>query len=145
MFIKESKILIADGTKKMRKLLVASLHKEEIRNIVEAETGAAAWNALEAAIEKDEPFDIVLSEWNLPELAGIDLLKKLRVHPAIAPTAFVFITAEAESEKVRAALEAQVNGFIVKPFSHTQLMDKLKQLEARSTEDSSTLTPTGSD
>ncbi len=94
----------------------------------EASDGKIAWEKIEEAVEQNQPFGLIIADWNMPQMSGLELLKKVRNHPTIHNTPFIMITAENERDYVNQAIKDGVSDFIVKPFSAKVLKDKLDKL-----------------
>jgi two-component system chemotaxis response regulator CheY len=76
-------------------------------------------------------FDLVITDWNMPGMPGIDLLKAIRADPALAKIPVLMVTAEAKREQIIEAAQAGVNGYIIKPFTAATLEDKLNKIFER--------------
>ena len=100
-------------------------------NITQADDGATAWPLIEKAHADGEPYEFILSDWNMPVMSGLDLLKKIRATESLAKTPFLMITAEAEQGNVVIAVKAGVSNFIVKPFSAQVLKEKIEKIFAK--------------
>lgn len=118
----EMKILIVDDFATMRKILKNILTQIGFKNIMEAEVGNEALRAL-----KKEKFDLVLCDWSMPEMPGIELLEKIRSDQELKEIPFIMVTAEAKKEKILEAVKAGVSNYIVKPFTTETVDEKLKQ------------------
>jgi two-component system chemotaxis response regulator CheY len=92
-------------------------------NIDEAEDGVAALQKL-----KGEPFDFVVSDWNMPNMTGIDLLKAIRADAALKHLPVLMVTAEAKKENIIEAAKAGASGYVVKPFTAATLDEKLTKI-----------------
>lgn len=123
---KEMSILVVDDFNTMRKVVKNCLKQLGFTNIEEAEDGAKALSKL-----KEGSFQLIVSDWNMPVMMGIDLLKAVRADPVIGKTPFVMITAEAQKENVIEAAKAGVSNYIVKPFTPDQLQTKLEAVFAK--------------
>lgn len=97
-------------------------------NITEADDGATAWPMMENAIKEGAPYEFIVSDWNMPQMSGLDLLKKVRATPGLEKLPFLMITAEAEQGNVVIAVKAGVSNFIVKPFSAAVLKEKIDKI-----------------
>ena len=128
MFPFNTKILIIDDMLTMRQVIRGSLHELGYTNLSEADDGSTAWPLINKAQEDGAPFQLVISDWNMPGLNGIDLLKKVRGVDALKALPFVFITAENQKERVVEAVQAGVNSYITKPFSAQTLQQKMDTL-----------------
>lgn len=122
------KILVVDDMATMRKIIKNMLNKIGFTNIVEADDGATALPQIDSAIELGEPFEFVISDWNMPNMSGLDFLKKLRAREDTKKLPFLMITAEAEQSNVITAVQAGVNNYIVKPFSAQTLKEKIDKI-----------------
>ena len=114
------KILIVDDFKTMLKIIDSLLRQLGFRNIEEASDGEAALEKLKAG-----KFDLILSDWNMEPMSGLDLLKAVRADAALKAIPMVLITAESKIENIIAAKQAGVNNYIVKPFNANTLKEKL--------------------
>lgn len=124
----DMKILVVDDMSTMRKIIKNMLTQIGFTNITEADDGATAWPLIELAIKEGKPYEFILSDWNMPQLNGLDLLKKVRATPGLEKLPFLMITAEAEQGNVVIAVKAGVSNFIVKPFSAQVLKEKIDKI-----------------
>lgn len=126
MFPKETKILIIDDMIAMRKLVRKTLMDMEFTVITESSDGSLGWNELQKAVESNSPFQLVISDWNMPTLSGLELLKRVRADDKFKMLPFVLLTAEAEMPQVVEAIKSGVTTYITKPFSPATFQTKLK-------------------
>jgi two-component system, chemotaxis family, chemotaxis protein CheY len=131
MFPAETKIMIVDDIIPMRKLIRKCLNDLGLKKTVEANDGATAWPLIEQAQAEGAPFQLIISDWDMPKMKGIDLLRKVRADAAMKATPFILLTAEAEAARVKEALTAGVNAYIVKPFTPQAFAEKLKAIANR--------------
>lgn len=122
------KILVVDDMSTMRKIIKNMLGQIGFTNITEADDGSTAWPMIENAIKEGSPYEFIVSDWNMPQLSGLDLLKKVRATPGLEKLPFLMITAEAEQGNVVIAVKAGVSNFIVKPFSAAVLKEKIDKI-----------------
>ena len=122
------KILVVDDMSTMRKIIKNMLTQIGFTNIQEADDGATAWPMIQEGIAKGEAFEFIISDWNMPQLSGLDLLKNVRATPGLEKLPFLMITAEAEQGNVVIAVKAGVSNFIVKPFSPQVLKEKIDKI-----------------
>ncbi len=121
---KEICVLIVDDFSIMRGIIRRMLLKEfGTNNIFEAEDGVSAWQTLNS-----EKVDLVLCDWNMPNMTGLDLLEKVRAHKELAQIPFIMITAEGKKENVIEATKKGVSGYIIKPFTAKDLRKKLSPI-----------------
>lgn len=120
------KILIVDDFSTMRRIIKNLLHELGFNNTSEADDGATALPMLKAG-----GFDFLITDWNMPNMTGIDLLKAVRADPALASMPVLLVTAEAKREQIVEAAQAGVNGYIVKPFTAETLKEKIKKIFER--------------
>ncbi len=113
-------ILIVDDYKTMLRIIRNLLKQLGFTNVDEATDGAAALQKL-----RDGNFGLVISDWNMEPMSGLELLKEVRADGRLQKTPFIMVTAESKSENVVAAKEAGVNNYIVKPFNAATLKGKL--------------------
>lgn len=123
MFNFKIKVLVVDDFPTMRRIIKNLLKQLGFENIEEAENGEDAYRKL-----KSGDFGLVVSDWNMPVMEGIELLKKLRSDPQLKDIPFLMVTAEAEKEKVIEAIKAGVDNYIVKPFTGEVLKEKLEKI-----------------
>ena len=114
------KILTVDDFSTMRRIIRNMLRQLGYNNVVEAEDGAEALSLLQR-----EKVDFVISDWNMPNLNGLDLLKAIRADDNLKPLPVLLVTAEALKENVVEALKAGVNNYVVKPFTAETLKEKI--------------------
>ena len=120
------KILVVDDFSTMRRIVKNLLKQLGFENIDEAEDGAQAYSKL-----KEGGYGFVVTDWNMPNIDGLDLLKKVRSDPEIKDIPMLMVTAEAEKEKVITAIQAGVNNYIVKPFTGEVLKEKMDKIFER--------------
>lgn len=126
MFAPTTKILVVDDMLTMRKLVSKCLKDIGFLNITEAPDGADALPVLEMAAASQVPFQLIISDWNMPKMPGIELLKRVRANDSLKATPFVFLTAENEAGQVMEAIKSGVNNYITKPFTPATLKEKLE-------------------
>ena len=120
----EMRFLVVDDMEPMRLMITQQLRAMGFNHIKEAVDGEAAWGALERAAAEKKPIDFIICDWHMPELKGIDLLKRCRAHLLYKNIAFVIVTSSAEMQYVTEAVEAGVDGYMVKPFSPATFTSK---------------------
>lgn len=123
---KNMKILIVDDFSTMRRIVKNLLRDLGYNNTVEADDGVTALPLL-----KKGDFDFVITDWNMPQMQGIDLLKHIRSDDQLGHLPVLMITAEAKREQIITAAQAGVNGYIVKPFTAATLKEKLDKIFER--------------
>ncbi|MEX2649287.1 MAG: response regulator [Alphaproteobacteria bacterium] len=116
-------ILIVDDYKTMLRIIKNLLNQLKFTNIDEASDGGEALQKL-----KGGAYSLVISDWNMEPMTGLDLLKQVRSDAKLKGTPFIMITAESKTENVVAAKEAGVNNYIVKPFNAETLKGKLQSV-----------------
>ena len=114
------KVLLVDDSGTMRTIQKRCLNKLSVNDIVEAEDGVQALAAF-----AEHTFDIVLSDWNMPNMDGLTLLKEIRQRNTTIPV--IMITTEAERARVVLAIQAGVSDYLVKPFTPDGLREKLER------------------
>lgn len=124
----DMKILVVDDMSTMRKIIKNMLTQVGFTNITEADDGATAWPMIQSAIKEGKPYEFILSDWNMPQMSGLDLLKNVRSTEGLEKLPFLMITAEAEQGNVVIAVKAGVSNFIVKPFSAQVLKEKIDKI-----------------
>ncbi|MGD9601953.1 MAG: chemotaxis response regulator CheY [Gammaproteobacteria bacterium] len=123
---KNMKILIVDDFSTMRRIIKNLMRDLGYSNTHEADDGTTALPML-----KSGGFDFLITDWNMPGMQGIDLLKAVRADPQLASLPVLLVTAEARREQIVAAAEAGVNGYIVKPFTAQTLKEKIDKIFER--------------
>lgn len=122
------KVLVIDDMATMRKIIKNMLGQIGFKNLHEADDGATAWPMIQEAHASGEPFEFIVSDWNMPQMTGLDLLKNIRESDNFKHLPFLMITAEAEQGNVVIAVKAGVSNFIVKPFSAQVLKEKIDKI-----------------
>ncbi|MDD3760190.1 MAG: chemotaxis response regulator CheY [Acidithiobacillus sp.] len=123
---KNISILIVDDFSTMRRIVRNLLREIGFTNFDEAEDGVQALQKLHG-----RPFDFVVSDWNMPNMQGIDLLRAIRADGQLRHIPVLMVTAEAKRENILEAAQAGVNGYIVKPFTAETLREKLDAIFKR--------------
>lgn len=123
---KNMKILIVDDFSTMRRIIKNLLRDLGFNNTQEADDGTTALPMLQSG-----NFDFLVTDWNMPGMQGIDLLKTLRADPKFADLPILMVTAEAKREQIIEAAQAGVNGYVVKPFTAATLKEKIDKIFER--------------
>ncbi|MFQ6370338.1 chemotaxis response regulator CheY [Shewanella sp. YIC-542] len=123
---KNMKILIVDDFSTMRRIIKNLLRDLGFNNTQEADDGSTALPMLQKG-----DFDFVITDWNMPGMQGIDLLKAIRADENLKNIPVLMVTAEAKREQIIAAAQAGVNGYVVKPFTAATLKEKLDKIFER--------------
>ena len=127
MFSKNSKFLIVDDSLNLRRMVADSLKIIGYKNITMAEDANEAMGKLTFDFEQGQPFDVVLSDLNMPGPSGLDFLKMVRASKSFGNLPFILITTENEKGAVIEAAMSGVSGYIVKPFSNSTLSQRLSE------------------
>ena len=124
---KNMQILVVDDFSTMRRIITNVLRQLGFDNIVEAEDGAKALHIVEA-----ESVDFVITDWNMPQMSGLDLLKAIRANDNASKKDIpvLMVTAEALQENIVLAAKEGVNNYIIKPFDAKTLADKIDKIFA---------------
>ena len=117
------KILIVDDLPAIRKVLTRILKQHGFNILVEACDGKEAWNILES-----QPIDLIIADWNMPKMTGIELLKKIRSSNIHKMIPFLMLTGIAEKEKIVEAANAGATDYVVKPFTAEIISNKLGKI-----------------
>ena len=117
------KFLVVDDFSTMRRIVRNLLKELGFTNVEEAEDGAIALQKLQAG-----GFDFVVTDWNMPNMDGLTLLKSIRQSPQLKHLPVLMITAEAKKENIIAAAQAGASGYIVKPFTAATMSEKLEKI-----------------
>jgi two-component system, chemotaxis family, chemotaxis protein CheY len=119
----KTKFLVVDDFPTMRRIIRNLLKELGFLNVDEAEDGAVGLAKL-----KGGDFQFVVSDWNMPNMTGIDMLKAIRADESLKHLPVLMVTAEAKKENIIAAAQAGANGYVVKPFTAATLDEKLKKV-----------------
>jgi two-component system, chemotaxis family, chemotaxis protein CheY len=126
MLDKNMKILVVDDFSTMRRIVKNLLGDLGFKNIEEADDGNTALPKLQSG-----NFDFLVTDWNMPGMTGIDLLKAVRADPNLASLPVLMVTAESKREQIIEAAQAGVNGYVVKPFTAGTLEEKISKIFER--------------
>lgn len=110
----------------IRELVKSQLKAMGYKNIVEASDGEQALSAVTKAADVGAPIQLIISDWNMPNLTGLEFLRQIRANARFAKMPFILLTSETERDQVTEAILAGVNQYIVKPFSPKSFEDKLR-------------------
>lgn len=117
------RILVVDDFSTMRRIIKNILRQLGFNNIEEADDGSTAWEALNKG-----GIEFVISDWNMPQMTGIELLRKVRASEEFGDLPFLMVTAEAQQENIIEAVQAKVSNYIVKPFTADTLKQKIDKI-----------------
>jgi two-component system chemotaxis response regulator CheY len=117
------KVLVVDDQNSVRQMTRMTLEEIGIRHIHEAENGT---RALETATL--QPLDLIISDFNMPEMDGLGLLRAVRGHPVVRKLPFILLTGRGDKELVVKAAQAGVNNYLIKPFTSDILRQKIEQV-----------------
>ncbi len=122
----EMKVLVVDDFVTMRRITKTLMKQLGYTNMVEAEDGKQALDML----QKDSSIEFVISDWNMPNMTGLELLQAVRADEKLKKLPFLMVTAEAEQENIMAAVKSGVSNYVIKPFTALTLQDKLAKVFA---------------
>ncbi|EXJ09320.1 Chemotaxis protein CheY [Nitrincola nitratireducens] len=125
---KDIRILVVDDFSTMRRIIKNLLRDLGFTNVDEADDGRTALPIL-----KQGRIEFLITDWNMPGMTGIDLLKEVRSDPELAHIPVLMVTAEAKREQIIAAAQAGVNGYVIKPFTAVVLKEKIEKIFERIT------------
>jgi two-component system chemotaxis response regulator CheY len=128
MFDPKSKILVVDDMAMMRRAVTKFCKDMGYSDFTEASDGAEAWQKASTA---NPPFDLIISDWNMPNCSGLDFLKRIRADGRIGKTPVILVTAEKEKDQIIEAIKAGVSEYVVKPFTPQTLKEKLDAVHAK--------------
>ncbi|ADL55786.1 chemotaxis response regulator CheY [Gallionella capsiferriformans] len=123
MGIEDTKFLVVDDFSTMRRIIKNLLKELGFANVQEAEDGVDALKKLRA-----DTYDFVVSDWNMPNMTGIELLREIRADTKLRHLPVLMVTAEAKRENIIEAAQAGASGYVVKPFTASTLDEKLKKI-----------------
>ena len=124
----DMKILVIDDMATMRKIIKNMLGQIGFKNITEADDGATAWPMIQEALGSPEPYEFIVSDWNMPNMDGLTMLQNVRASDTLKAIPVLMVTAEAKKENIVAAAQAGASGYIVKPFTASTLDEKLQKI-----------------
>ena len=117
------KILIAEDFASMRRIIKSVLRQAGYQQIIEAEDGVAALRKL-----KSDDIGLVIADWNMPNMTGLDLLKTMRNDDTLKDIPFLMVTAEAKKDNIIEAIQSGASNYLVKPFTPDMLREKIDQI-----------------
>ena len=117
------KVLVVDDFETMRRILKNILKQIGFTKIIDADDGSTA-----LAMLKKDKVDLIISDWNMPKVSGLELLKAVRSDESIKDMPFLMVTAEAQKDSVVQAIQAGVSNYVVKPFTPEAIKEKLEQI-----------------
>lgn len=120
------KVLVVDDFATMRRIVKGVLKQLGFSNVIEADDGSTALDEL-----KKEQIGLIVSDWNMPKMSGLDLLKAVRGNADLKHLPFIMVTAEGQKENVLEAVKAGVSNYIVKPFTPETFNEKLEKVLSR--------------
>jgi two-component system chemotaxis response regulator CheY len=123
---KNMKILVVDDFSTMRRIIRNLLRELGFNNILEADDGQSALPKLQSG-----GIDFLITDWNMPGMTGIDLLRTVRADPNLAQLPVLMVTAEAKRDQIVEAAQAGVNGYVIKPFTAATLQEKIEKIFER--------------
>jgi two-component system chemotaxis response regulator CheY len=120
----DMKILVVDDFPTMRRIVKTLMRQQGFTNFVEAEDGEQGYKMLQSQGD----IEFIVSDWNMPNMTGLEFLKKVRSDPKFKHLPFLMVTAEAEQENIIEAVKSGVSNYIVKPFTGDTLREKLAKV-----------------
>ncbi|MDR3569450.1 MAG: response regulator [Syntrophobacteraceae bacterium] len=127
MAYKDMVVLVVDDFSTMRRIVKSVLRDLQFKEIVEAENGAEA-----LAMLKSVKVDLIVSDWNMPVMTGLEFLKKVRADEQFKSIPFIMVTAEAQKDNIIEAVKAKVSNYVVKPFTPASLAEKIAKVISQS-------------
>ena len=121
------KVLVVDDFATMRKIIKNVLKQIDIEDVLEAESGKHALTVLKGG----DTVDLIISDWIMPEMTGIEFLKACKSDDAYKGIPFIMVTAEAQKDNIMEAIKSGVDNYIVKPFTPDKLKDAIDKAKAR--------------
>ena len=123
MAYKDLIVMVVDDFSTMRRIIRKIMRDLEFKEVIEAENGAEAFELL-----KTNKVDVIVSDWNMPTMTGLELLKRVRADDRFKGLPFLLVTAEAQKENIIEAIQAKVSNYVVKPFTPAALAEKLAKI-----------------
>jgi two-component system, chemotaxis family, chemotaxis protein CheY len=131
MFSPDTRILVADDMPTIRDLVKGQLKNMGFKTILEAADGEQAMQVLISNNQAGTPIQLVISDWNMPKMTGLEFLKQVRASSEWANLPFVLLTSESERDQVTEAILAGVSQYVVKPFAAKIFEEKLRGVWAK--------------
>lgn len=125
MFPPKTRVLVIDDMSTMRAIVSKMCREIGLTDVTTAVDGEDAWITL---TEAKVPFDLIISDWNMPKISGLELLKKVKSDPRFAHLPFIMVTAESEKSQILEALKAGVDQYLMKPFNRDMFVNKMGTL-----------------
>ena len=119
----DMRFLVVDDFASMRRMVKSVLNELGYSNVTEADDGSTAFPLL-----REGNFDFLITDWNMPGMPGLDLIKAVRADAKLAKMPVLMLTAEAKREQIIEAAQAGVNGYVIKPFTAETLKEKLDKI-----------------
>ncbi len=119
----DMRVLMVDDFSTMRRIVRNILRQLGFTNVIEADDGTTAWEILNR-----EKIEFIVSDWNMPQMTGIELLRKVRDSEQFAEIPFRMVTAEAQQQNIIEAVQAKVSNYIVKPFPPDTMKQKIDKI-----------------
>lgn len=123
MFNFQTRILVVDDFVSVREVMINSLKEIGFTNILQADDGEVGWKALNNI---QPPIELVISDWNMPKMTGIEFLKKVRSSERFRNLPFLLVTTDSEKEQVIEAVKSGVHNYIIKPFTTETIRERLE-------------------
>lgn len=120
------RFLIVDDSSTMRRIIINTLNKLGHQDVAEAGNGKEGLDRLNAG-----PVDLIITDWNMPEMSGIEFIRTVRSTPEIKHTPVLMVTTNAAKDDIVEALKAGVNSYVVKPFTPDTMKEKIEAVLAR--------------
>ena len=127
MFPTNTKFLVVDDFSNMRKILKKILLELGFSQVEEADDGDVALLMLKQAQEEGKPYGVIISDWNMPKMPGLDLLRACKKSPDLKNTPFIMVTAESEQTQIIYAVKSGVSEYVIKPFNSATMKEKLEK------------------
>lgn len=126
----EITVLVVDDMAIMRTLIKNAISVMGFKKVLEAQDGETAWKIINQRAKGEGKINFIISDWNMPNMTGYDLLKLVRSDEICKDTPFLMVTAEGEKGNISKALKAGVDNFVVKPFTPLIILEKIEKILA---------------
>lgn len=128
MFDLNLNVLVVDDMASIRKILIRCLNNIGFMKVVEASNGEEAINLIKS---KSPEIGLIISDWNMPICTGIEFLRRVKADPDMSKIPFVMVTSESDKSQVLEAIKAGVNGYVLKPFTPEDILNRLQEAHKR--------------
>lgn len=122
-----TRVLVVDDTPTMRLIVTGMLEELGFEAVAQAEDAEVAWEMLQASADGADRFGLVLADWNMPGMSGVELLRSIRAHSTLGGLPFVMMTSRNDQAHIAEAMKSGASSYLVKPFGPVELRERIEQ------------------